>query len=143
MRKFIYTSHHLEGEVVFGFDDDSLLLVHFDITGVIGITEEQRIAFLRNLPRELIELELLVKQKPNERFFKEIKNVPTFEQMWLRYNHKRLSSKKKSLVIWNRMTDASKIGAFDYYKEYEKEITKQGISKKHLETYLNAELWEN
>ena len=142
MRKFIYTSHHLEGEVVFGFEDESLLLVLFDIRGVT-MTEDQRVAFLTNLPRELLQLEWLVKQKPNERFMKEIKDVPTFEQMWLRYNHKRLSSKKKSLVIWNKMTDASKIGAFEYYKEYEKEITKQGISKKHLETYLNAELWDN
>lgn len=143
MRKFIYTSHHLEGEVVFGFDEDSLLLVLFDIRDVIGMTEEQRVAFLTNLPRELAQLEWLVKQKPNERFMKEIKEVPTFEQMWIRYNHKRLSSKKKSLVIWNRMKDLSKIGAYDFYPQYEKEVTKQGISKKHLETYLHAELWEN
>lgn len=143
MRKFIYTSHHLEGEVVFGFDEDSLLLVLFDIRGVIGMTEEQRIAFLTNLPRELAQLEWLVKQKPHERFMKEVKEVPTFLQIWERYNHKRLSSKKKSEIIWNKMSESSRIKAYDFVPTYEKEIGKQGISKKHFETFLNHALWDN
>lgn len=142
MRKFIYTSHHLEGEVVFGFDIETLLLVYFDIRGLV-MSEEQRLAFLDKFPRSLEQLLWVVNQKPKERFIKEVKEVPTFLQMWERYNHKRLSSKKRSEIIWNKMSEASRIKAYEFVPQYEKEIGKQGISKKHLETFLNHALWDN
>ncbi|MFD1816405.1 hypothetical protein SAMN04515674_12176, partial [Pseudarcicella hirudinis] len=73
----------------------------------------------------------------------EIEENLTFEQFWERYAHKQLSNKKRTQVKWNKMTEAERLKAFLFIPKYEHLVMKQGIQKKHAETYLNAELWNN
>jgi hypothetical protein len=143
IRKYVYTSKHFVGEVLLWYNNESPeLLVMFDISKA-EVTREQHIAFLQSFPRSLEELKTLVAKDYTNRKIVEYFDEVTFEQFWERYNHKTLSHKKKSLIIWNKMSKASQQRAIDFIPKYEYNIRVSNISKKHAETYLNSEIWDN
>ncbi|MFC0182765.1 hypothetical protein ACFFJX_09395 [Pseudarcicella hirudinis] len=128
IRKFVYTSSHIEGEVVAGFDKETQLLVFFDLRNA-ELTFEQHVAFMQSFPRCLDELEQLVYKDPANRRIIEIEENLTFEQFWERYAHKQLSNKKRTQVKWNKMTEAERLKAFLFIPKYEHLVMKQGIQK--------------
>lgn len=136
LRKFVYTSSHLEGEVTLGYDKETLYLSFFDVSKAT-LTKEQHVSFLRNFPFTLPALNELIAGDKVHRSLTEIKEVITFEMFWDKYNHKVMSNKKKALKIWEKMTEAQQFDAYSFLTTYEKEISKSGIAKKHAETYLN------
>jgi hypothetical protein len=142
--KYVYTSKHFEGEVLLWYDSDKPnLLVMFDMSKA-EFDSNQHVAFLRNFPRSLDELELLIeKDSANRKMVQYFDNV-TFDLFWERYDHKRLSSKIKTEKIWNKMSDSEKYKAYFFVERYENDLRcSGGIAKKHAETYLNAALWNN
>jgi hypothetical protein len=144
IRKFSYTSNHLVGEVLLWYTSDGLeLLVMFDVSRA-EMEEKQLTAFLQNLPRCFEDLKRLVAMDSVNRDIQEYFDNVTFEGFWERYDHKRLSSKIKTVKIWEKMSDSEKCKAFAYIDRYENDLRRSGgIAKKHAETYLNAGLWNN
>lgn len=65
----------------------------------------------------------------------------TFQMMWDKYDDKLRSSKKRSEKTWNKLSEANRVKAFFYIPTYNK--NRGAAEKKYLETYLNAELWNN
>ena len=139
MKRFSLTSVTFEGEVIFSFNDDNLLM-SFDQTGA-SLSEPQQVFLLKNLPRDLVDIEKFLKKSPTARFV-ELNDAVTFDTFWNRYDEKVRSSKKKALKVWNRMTRAEQIKAVSYIPRYLQHLP-PGTEKKYAETYLNAELWNN
>lgn len=138
MRKFIYTSDALGGEVTFEFEND--LLLRFDMSKA-QFSEAQHINFLRYLPRELAEVTKFLEASTGGKFTEILEDV-TFDKFWDRYNEKIRSSKKKTLQKWNRLSQLNRNKAYYFISKYEMSIP-NGVPKKYAETYLNSELWNN
>lgn len=136
-RTFVLTSTGFTGEVVFEFNEHSLL-VSYDLKGA-NLTEKQQVFILKNLPKELNDLQQLV-EKSNTAKCEEM--VVDFEKFWHKYNDKVNSSKKKTQAKWNKMTASEQIKAFAYINKYHASIP-SGTRIKYAETYLNSELWNN
>lgn len=139
MITYSLTSSAFEGEVIFDFNDNELL-VRFDASGA-NLTEDQQVFLLRRLPRELAQIKTFLEKSPTARFTP-IEQEITFEMFWNRYNEKLRSSKKKALKIWNRLSRADQIKAYRFIARYEQSLY-PGTPKKYAETFLNAELWNN
>ncbi len=136
MKIFQLTSPTFTGYIEFIFNDNTLLEsygIHADLS------EKQQIYILKNMPREIIELDKL---KSGTVTITEINQEVTFEMFWNRYDEKIRSSKKKAMAGWNKMSKASQVRAFRFISKYESNIL-PGTAKKYAETYLNAELWAN
>ena len=139
MITYSLTSSAFEGEVIFDFDDNGLL-VRYDASGA-NLTEGQQVFLLRRLPRELAQIKTFLENSPTARFTP-IEQEVSFDMFWNRYNEKVRSSKKKAMKIWSRLSRADQIKAYRYIARYEQSLY-QGTPKKYAETYLNAEIWNN
>jgi hypothetical protein len=136
MRIYHVTSIAWTGYIEFIFNDNNLLdkmETHADLS------EGQQVFFLKNLPREILELEKL---KTDNVTITEVNEEVTFDMFWNRYDDKINSSRKRTLQKWNKMTPADRSRAFRYIPRYFSHVP-QGTRKKFAETYLNAELWNN
>jgi len=138
MKRYLLTSTAWNGEIEITYNDLHLL-VNLDLSRA-DLSEQQQIWFLRNMPRELAELQALM-NKAASATLTELGEV-TFEMFWIRYDETIRSSKKKALKIWNRLSAKDREKAFHFIRRYENSIA-SGVSKKYAETYLNAELWNN
>lgn len=138
--KYVMTSGSFNGHVLFEFDETTKLLLSFDTSNAY-LSEKQQIWLLKELPRELKEVEELLSKAKNVKFEKLNENI-TFEMFWDRYNDKITSSKKRTRKAWDKMSKADQAKAFRFISKYENSLP-QGTRKKYAETYLNAELWNN
>ena len=137
MRQFNVTTPTSTNGVIYTYTDAGLF-------AGIQVNETMELAVLKNL---------IVAIKPTiEEFFLwakafrkievvELQQQITFEMFWDRYDDKARSSKKKSLHLWNRLTEPDRIKAYYHYPTYNK--LRANAEKKYCETYLNAELWNN
>jgi hypothetical protein len=137
--KYLLTSNAWPGEIEIVYNDLQLLVSHD--TSRADLSENQQLWFLKNLPRELCELQQLI-DKSTSATLTEVKDEITFDKFWIRYDEKLRSSKKKALKVWNRLSEADQIKAYKFISKYEQSI-RDGVAKKYAETYLNAELWNN
>lgn len=136
MKIFHLTSTSFTGYIEFRFRDNGLL-EKYEI--LADLTESQQIYLLRNLPREIFELDRF---KSSTATVTEVSDEVTFDMFWDRYDDKINSSRKRALQKWNKMTPADQIRAFRFISRYFGSIP-SGTRKKFAETYLNAELWNN
>jgi len=139
MKRYSLTSSGFEGEVIFEFDDNQLLL-RFDATAA-QLSDGQHIFLLKNLPVELFAIKAFVEKSPTARL-EEIVVTVNFNMFWIKYNEKIRSSKKKAERIWNRLSEIDREKAYKYIQKYEMSLL-PGTAKKYAETYLGAELWNN
>ena len=65
-----------------------------------------------------------------------------FAASWNRYNDKARSSRVKTERVWNRMSRAEQVKAYNYVPKYFNSIP-GGVMKKYATTYLNDQLWNN
>ena len=136
MKIYQLTSPTFNGYIEFVFDDNSLLssyAIHAELS------EKQQIYILKNMPREILELDKL---KSNTVTLTEVNQEVNFDMFWNRYDEKIRSSKKKAMARWSKMTQGERLRAFRFISKYESNIL-PGTAKKYAETYLNAELWAN
>ena len=136
MRIFHLTSNVFTGYVEYQFNDLGLL-DKMEIHAELG--ERQQVYILKNLPREITELE---KYSSANVIITEIKGDITFEMFWNKYDDKINSSRKRTEVKWDKMTPTDRARAFWFVSKYLSSIP-SGTRKKFAETYLNAELWNN
>lgn len=139
MKKYLLTSPKWEGEIEVVYNDLNLM-VSIDISRA-DLAEKQQIYFLRDLPRELAELERL-KQKSPMLVVTEVPQEISFEMFWNRYDEKIRSSKKRAEKAWNKMSKTDQVKAYSYINKYKQSLY-AGTNAKYAETYLNAELWNN
>lgn len=139
MKHFQLTSESFTGFVDIYFNELGLL-TKFE-TASAELSEKQQIWILKQMPRELAELERIVEDAPNLKLT-EIKFEVTFEAFWNKYDDKTISSRKKTLAKWNKMSDTDKLKAYNFISMYFSQIS-PGTRKKYAETYLNAELYNN
>ncbi len=142
MRKLIYTSTHLSGEIILGYSEVEGWLVFFDLSGA-ELTTEQHASFIRKFPINYLALVALVEADKENRKIVEIIETITFDMFWKKYDHKLLSNKKKSVQKWEKMSEAEQEKAYRFLPKYFYNLMQSGIAKKHVETYLNSELWNN
>ncbi len=136
MRIFHLSSSVWRGYIEFVFNDLDLLekmSIHADLS------QPQQVYLLKNMPRELAELEHI--KTPNVTII-EVKQEITFEMLWNKYDDKVNSSRKKALAKWNKMSPVEQARAFYFVSRYFSCIP-DGTRKKYVETYLNSELWNN
>jgi hypothetical protein len=137
MRIIHLTSISFTGYVEYVFNDNCLLdkmEFHADLS------EKQQIFLLKNMPREIQELDKL--KSANVTLTEMNAEVPTFDMFWKRYDDRVNSSKKRAKQKWNKMTPADQGRAYTFIPKYFMNIP-AGTRKKFAETYLNAELWNN
>ena len=135
------TSPVWEGHIEIEFDAKGYM-VRTDTTHAT-LTEPQQRWFLQVMPFQFCQLSLLKSVLAGTSAnLTEIKREVTFDEIWERYDLKVRSSKKKSLITWNKMGSAQRLKCFDFIKNYEANIPNV-VSKKNFETYLNAEQWNN
>ena len=139
MSTYFLTSPEFEGEIVLEYNDEGMLL-KLDIRATL--TTGQRSWFVNNLPPSLDKLQALLKSSGSKSRLEEVTFEPRFEDFWTRYDDRTLSSRKRSLAKWNRMSKSEQLKAYRYISRYFAEIP-YGTRKKFSETYLNSELWNN
>lgn len=130
----------MTGYVEFLFDDKDML-AKMDTT-TAEMTAKQQEWLLQKLPKELKEVQLLLKNAKSAEFTLIVEGSVTFEMFWDKYNNKALSSKKKAYEKWKKMNEGDRQRAFNYIAKYKSQIN-YGTAPKYAETYLNAELWNN
>ncbi len=130
----------MTGYVEFLFDDKDLL-AKMDTT-TAEMTAMQQEWLLKKLPKELKEVQELLKNAKSAEFTLIVEGSVTFEMFWDKYNNKALSSKKKAFEKWKKMNEGDRQRAFNYITKYKSQIN-YGTAPKYAETYLNAELWNN
>jgi hypothetical protein len=138
MQTLLLTSTEFTGEVEFRYCPEGYLL-YFENRAELD--PHQRAWLLANLPGHVNALHK-IKDKSKTLTLTQVKKEITFDDFWHRYDHKAVSSKKKALAAWNRLSKANQLKAHWYIGRYFNSIP-QGVAKKYAETYLNSEMWNN
>ncbi len=139
MKHFQLTSGAFTGAVDIYFNDLGLLH-EFSLKGA-ELSEKQQIWMLKTMPREIAELQRVLGDSKTAQLT-EIKFEVTFDAFWNKYDDKLCSSRKKTLLRWNKMNETDRLKAYNFISMYFAGIA-QGTRKKYAETFLNAELWNN
>lgn len=137
--RFVLTSTAWAGQIVLEYNEAGLLL-ESNLKDA-ELSEQQHLWFLRNIPRELAELQVLIAKVQSAKLTP-VPETITFDMFWDRYGEKLRSSRKKALTKWNRMSEADRAKAFLFIKKYENSM-QAWQNKMYAETYLNRELWNN
>jgi hypothetical protein len=139
MKRYSLTSQAFTGEVIFVFNDFNLL-ESFDTSGA-QLSEKQQIFILRELPRELSEMQKVLGNS-NSAKLTEVSVDITFETFWKRYRAPLNSKKKLAENCWKRLSQARRNLAYNFIPIYESRM-EPGVSKLYAETYLNSGPWIN
>ncbi len=139
MKHYQLTSTLFIGAVDLYFSDSGILQ-KFDCTGA-ELSEKNQLWILRQMPSSLDKIQLLIGNSTTAKI-NEVTQTINFDMFWDKYDDKLSSSKKKSLLKWNKMPEAERLKAFNFIGRYFNSIA-SGTRKKYVETYLNAELWNN
>ncbi|KAF0198455.1 MAG: hypothetical protein FD170_4001 [Bacteroidetes bacterium] len=139
MKRYSLTSSSFTGEVIFVFNDFNLL-ESFDTSGA-QLSEKQQIFILRELPRELYEMERVVGNSTSAKLT-ELSAELSFEMFWKRYKAPLNSKKKQAENCWKRLTHARRSLAYKFIPIYESRM-EPGVAKLYAETYLNSGPWIN
>lgn len=136
MKKYSLTSPAFTGECVFGYNDNERL-IFVDFSGA-ELPDEYIVAMLSALPytRDFRRI------KGKTGVVTEILETITFDMFWNKYDDKARSSKIKTERVWNKMTRADQVKAYNFVNKYKASL-QQGICMKYATTYLSDQLWNN
>lgn len=117
------------------FNDDGKFC-SIDFSGS-GVSYDQMVWFLRHLPKTADEIKCY-----SGTTFVEILDSVTFDAFWNKYDDKARSSKVKTKRVWDKMSRAEQVKAYNYIERYVRNIPPT-VCKKYATTYLNDQLWNN
>ena len=146
MRKFVMTSELWEGEIVYGYSEKGYLMLSDFRNAKFTIEQHHNIAaktVIYITHCDFDEWKRYMTQNTDTTII-EVKETLTFADFWAKYfqsRHKDNSSKKKSQIKWDRMTEAQRQAAYNYIGKYMSNIPNNTVPKL-AETYLNSEVWE-
>lgn len=135
MRVFEIRSDKYSGKIVVKFGDGDRF-GGIDFTEA-GLTVEQAAWFLHNLPARTDAMGRFAGMDVVE-----VLESIDFAAFWDRYNDKARSSRVKTERVWNRMSRAEQVKAYNFVPKYFRSIP-GGVMKKYATTYLNDQLWNN
>lgn len=102
------------------------------------LSETQQKWFLNKMPRELSELERVIKGTTAR--ITTIEKEISFADIWEKYDYK--VGRKEALAKWNKMPKAEQIKAFNYVQKYKaKKPDAQALL--YLASYLSKERWND
>ena len=135
MRVFEITSTKFTGKVIVKFNEqDCFAGIDFSDS---DITVGQVQWFLKHLPATSHAMGVFP-----EGMVTEVLESIDFTAFWNRYNDKARRSRVKTERVWNRMSRAEQVKAYNYVPQYFRSIP-SGVMKKYATTYLNDQLWNN
>lgn len=135
MRVFEITSTKFTGKVIVKFNDqDCFAWIDFSEA---DISFEQVKWFLKKLPANSRAMGMYAGLDVSE-----VRETIDFAAFWNLYNDKARSSRVKTERVWNRMSRAEQVKAYNYVPKYFQSIP-GGVMKKYATTYLNDQLWNN
>lgn len=137
MKTFAFTSLSFTGEILYTYDDSDHL-VKLEISA--DLSREQHEWILKHIPASASGLHFISQKVKNSNIVELMQDI-SFDQFWNKYDEKLRSSKKKSMVKWNKLSQADRNKAFYFISTYNR--NRGSADKKYAETYLNAELWNN
>ena len=137
MKTFVMTTATMSGEIIFTYNEVGTLA---QLSFSEPVTEEHYLWLFAHMPWNM-ELIPALRACAKKSLILEKRMEVTFDMFWNRYNDKERSSKKKTQVLWEKMTEGNQIKAYLYLPTYNR---KRGTAeKKYATTYLNDELWNN
>lgn len=139
MKRYMVTSNSFDGELVFKYDLNSLLIA-FEIQATL--TPSQRDWFFKNLP---LNEQTLVVAWPKASKTMRVQEVPedlSFETFYNRYAYK-VGDKKKCQKLWANLTDENKAKALHAIAKYHKFVESTGTAKVYPERFLSKEYYNN
>lgn len=135
MRVFEITSTKFTGKVIVKFNEqDCFAGIDFSEA---DISFEQVKWFLKKLPANSRAMGMYAGLDVSE-----VRETIDFAAFWNLYNDKARSSRVKTERVWNRMSRAEQVKAYNYVPKYFQSIP-GGVMKKYATTYLNDQLWNN
>lgn len=135
MRVFEITSTKFTGKVIVKFNEqDCFAGIDFSEA---DISFEQVKWFLKKLPANSRSMGMYAGLDVSE-----VRETIDFAAFWNLYNDKARSSRVKTERVWNRMSRAEQVKAYNYVPKYFNSIP-GGVMKKYATTYLNDQLWNN
>ncbi len=135
MRVFEITSTKFTGKVIVKFNEqDCFAGIDFSEA---DISFEQVKWFLKKLPANSRSMGMYAGLDVSE-----VRETIDFAAFWNLYNDKARSSRVKTERVWNRMSRAEQVKAYNYVPKYFQSIP-GGVMKKYATTYLNDQLWNN
>ncbi len=140
-KTYIWSSETFTGSVLFTFNPEGKLLKYDNTEATLN--DQQLQWFTERMPGTYDELKDVLSRAKHSKLEALPDAEITFDLFWNRYDEKIRSSKKKSLIIWNRIKDNDRRKAYLFIGTYERSIRSSNTAKKYAETYLNAELWNN
>lgn len=135
MRVFEITSTKFTGKVIVKFNDEDCF-AGIDFSEA-DISFEQVKWFLKKLPANSRSMGMYAGLDVSE-----VRETIDFAAFWNLYNDKARSSRVKTERVWNRMSRAEQVKAYNYVPKYFQSIP-GGVMKKYATTYLNDQLWNN
>jgi|26BtaG_2_1085354.scaffolds.fasta_scaffold01717_16 hypothetical protein len=138
-KKYILTSSHFKGEIVFEYNLKGFLR-RASLEGVGGLTKPLFDWIWANLPTSLDKIEDYKKKAGN---FK-IDEVPvdlSFHRFWTEYGQK-VGKKKMTENAWNKLPQKDKIAALLYIEKLRRTKRADGTAMPYPSTYLNQKYWE-
>ncbi len=139
MKTYLLTSTKWSGEIELRYNDEGYLLGYDNRA---NMEDAQRNWFLQYMPRSINDLRSMVAATKTSKLQELPEAEIAFEMFWERYNDKIHSSKKRAETKWRQMTKGNQQRAYLYIPRYFASIP-NGLRKKHVETYLGDELWNN
>ena len=134
--KYIMKSQSFGGTVVFGFDEEGALK-YYENESEMNLAQSQWL--FSNFPFTLDHL-----QQVQGKIKGKVELIPadlSFEKFWNAYNKKL--NRKRSLPLWNKMSDADKVECLMSIKSYDSYLKRVKRGKLDPENYLKRESWTN
>lgn len=136
MRDYVFTSEHFDGQILFSYDNEGVL-VYFENKAYL--TDVQLRYLSENFPFSVNDLGKIKGQKG---VITEITDL-SFDKFWNAYN-KKLGNKAKAEKLWNQLSESERIEVLEALPRYDYYLqTHPGIEKAYPTTFLNQRRWEN
>jgi len=98
--------------------------------------------FFSNFPITEPKIETWRKQGFKTLKIEKIEVDLSFDAFYEKYSHK-VGKRSRAEKIWETMNENERAKAIAYIYKYERYIIQSGVNKKHAESYLNSEIWNN
>lgn len=135
-RKFIVNLTTVEGMLVFGYRENTLVLYEND--SEMSLKQIQWLA--THLPKEVTELESIVRTIKG--VMMEVAMDVSFDAFWNAYGHK--INRKRCVLLYNRLSEAKKVLVIQSISAYDGYLRRSnGRAKQDPETYLKKESFLN
>lgn len=134
MRKFIIQGSSFEGELIFGYNTDDML-IYFENKALLS---NEHIKWLAtHFPFNRNDLSIVFQKSK----IKELTDI-SFEIFWNKYNNK-VGNKQRTEKIWNHLSEGERLKIIETIPKYIAYLKQSKIAQAYPETFLNQRRWEN